>query len=75
MFAYLDLCYLFQKQGKENLKAEVVCLNLFTVKPVLSSHSKIDNTKVLKTNGSLMQAESIAECTYLPVSRMKQVKQ
>ena len=26
-----------------------------TVKPVLSSHSKIDKTKVLKTNGSLMK--------------------
>ena len=26
-----------------------------TVKPVLSGHSKIDKTKVLKTNGSLMK--------------------
>ena len=36
-----------------------------TVKPVLSSHSKIDKTKVLKTDGtcSLMQVESIAECS------------
>ena len=34
---------------------------LVTVKPVLSSHSKIDKTKVLKTNGSLMKVESIAE--------------
>ena len=33
-----------------------------TVKPVLSSHSIIDKTKVLKTDGSLMQVESIAEC-------------
>ena len=31
------------------------------VKPVLSGHSKIDKTKVLKTNGSLMKEESIAE--------------
>ena len=31
------------------------------VKPVLSGHSKIDKTKVLKTNGSLMKVESIAE--------------
>ena len=31
------------------------------VKPVLSGHSKIDETKVLKTNSSLMKAESIAE--------------
>ena len=34
-----------------------------TVKPVLSGHSKLDKTKVLKTNGSLMKVESIAECS------------
>ena len=34
-----------------------------TVKPVLSGHSKIDKTKVLETNGSLMKVESIAECS------------
>ena len=34
-----------------------------TVKPVLSGHSKIDKTKVLLTNGSLMKDESIAECS------------
>ena len=34
-----------------------------TVKSVLSGHSKIDETKVLKTNGSLMKVESIAECS------------
>ena len=32
-----------------------------TVKPVLSGHSKIDIIKVIKTNGSLMKVESIAE--------------
>ena len=36
----------------------------YTVKPVLSGHSKIDKTKVLKTNGSLMKVESIAECFF-----------
>ena len=35
---------------------------LHTVKPVLSGHSKIDKTKILMTNGSLMKVESIAEC-------------
>ena len=30
-----------------------------TVKPVLISHSKIDRTKVLKANGSVMKVESI----------------
>ena len=36
-------------------------------KPVLydtlSGHSKIDKTKVLKSNGSVMKVESIAECS------------
>ena len=36
---------------------------IFSVKPDLSGHSKIDKTKVLKTNGSLMQVKSIAECS------------
>ena len=36
---------------------------MHTVKPVLSGHSKIDKTKVLKTIGSLMKVESIAECS------------
>ena len=34
-----------------------------TVKPVLSGHLKIDKTKVLMENGSLMKVESIAECS------------
>ena len=34
-----------------------------TVKPVLSGHSKMDKTKVLMTNGSLMKVKSIAECS------------
>ena len=29
----------------------------------LSDHSKIDKTKILMTNGSLMEVESIAECS------------
>ena len=33
-----------------------------TVKPVLSGHLKIDKTKVVMENGSLMKDESIAEC-------------
>ena len=38
-------------------------LFLTTVKPVLSGHSKIDKIKDLKTDGSLMKVESIAECS------------
>ena len=34
------------------------------VKPVLNGHSKIDKTKIFMTNGSLMQVESIAECSH-----------
>ena len=37
-------------------------LKAFTVKPVLSGHSKIDKTKILMINGSLMKVESIAFC-------------
>ena len=35
----------------------------YTVKPVLSGHSKIDKAKILMINGSLMKVESIAECS------------
>ena len=35
----------------------------YIVKPVLSGHSKIDKTKTLMTNDSLMKVESIAECS------------
>ena len=31
--------------------------------PVLSGHSKIDKTKILMINGSLMVVESITECS------------
>ena len=38
-------------------------LEKFTVKPVLNDHSRIDNTKILITNGSLIKVESIAKCS------------
>ena len=34
----------------------------YAAKPVSNGHSKIDNTKIFETNGSLMKVESIAEC-------------
>ena len=37
---------------------------IYTVKPVLRRHSKIDKTKDLKTDGRLMKVESIAECSH-----------
>ena len=33
-----------------------------TVNPVLNGHLKIDKTKVLMTNGSLMNVKSISKC-------------
>ena len=36
---------------------------MVTVRPVLSSHLKIDKTEVLKPYGSLMQVKSTAECS------------
>ena len=38
-------------------------LQLTTVKPVLRGHLKIDKTKVLMENGSLLEVKSIAECS------------
>ena len=35
-----------------------------TVKPVLCSHSKIDQIKVLMANGNWMKVKSIAECSH-----------
>ena len=40
----------------------VIVLIVYTVKPVLSGHSK--KTKILMTNGSLMKVKSIAECSH-----------
>ena len=37
---------------------------IYAVKPVSSSHSKIDKAKILKVNGSLMKVKSIAECSF-----------
>ena len=48
--------------GKLDIKRNSPSI-LYTVKPVLSGHSKIYKTMVLKTNGSLMKVESIAECS------------
>ena len=46
------------------MSLEAKCkLVISAVKPVLRGHSKIDKTKVLKTNVSLMKVESIEECS------------
>ena len=63
---------LTQKQMFKLMDKKILTINpkyfglfgqMCSVKPVLSGHSKIDKTKILKTNGSLMKVESIAECS------------
>ena len=54
--------HLFKSKSKVPLYLRL-CENVSRVKPVLSGRSKIDKTKVLKANGSLMKVESIAECS------------
>ena len=48
---------------QSSMKASSIICNIYTLKPVLSNHSKIDKTKVLKPYGSSMQVVSIAECS------------
>ena len=36
-----------------------------TAKPVKNGHSKIDKTKVLTTNGSIMKVESMQNATFI----------
>ena len=50
---------------KKNYTVQIGGHIQFTVKPVLRDHSKIDKTKVLKTDCRLMQVKSIAECSPL----------
>ena len=38
--------------------------SLNTVKPLLSGHSKIDKTKILMTNGSLMKVEVLQNAPF-----------
>ena len=51
------LCIIMEKQ---RLNSVMYYLIAYTVKPVLRDHLKIDKTKVLNTNGSLIKVESIA---------------
>ena len=45
--------------------------NIYTVKPVLRDHLKIDKTKVLIENGRLMKFESIVECSDILLTCIK----
>ena len=56
-----------RKMSDKNALVNSLLQNLYyTVKPVFSGHSKIDKTKVLKTNGSLIKVKSITECSLGP---------
>ena len=46
-----NLCLSFQRKNNSQIS------------PPVCGHSKIDKTKILMTNGSLMKVESIAECS------------
>ena len=64
---YKDIVLLLQKNQylqSWQLKKKVSENNLYkTVKPVLSDDSKLDETKILVTNDSLMKVKNIAECS------------
>ena len=53
---------MLQKQAFQAWKS-FVSMRPHTVKPVLNGHLKIDKTKVLMENCSLMEVKSIAECS------------
>ena len=44
--------------------SSAICVAIYTLKPVLSDHSKIDRTNIWMANGSLMKVVSIAECSH-----------
>ena len=55
-----DLCVYQFLQGVAIVTARSIKVS--AGKPVLGGHLKLDTIKVLKTCGSLIQVESIAEC-------------
>ena len=59
------ISWLNEKMNGENwdISSYFIPQKQHTVKPVLKGHLKIDTTKTLMTNGSLMKVESIAECS------------
>ena len=59
-FAFHDFSTNVQNNGKFKGDRSSNAAFEITIKPVLGGLSKIDKTKVLNTNGSLMKAESIA---------------
>ena len=60
---YISLAMFSHRFTEAKLAGKIASISDTTVKPVLNVHSKIDKTKVLMTNGSLMQGKSIADCS------------
>ena len=54
--------YFIPKPAKVSFRNLGKDIDEYKVKPFLCGHSKIDETKILITNGSLMQVKSIAFC-------------
>ena len=55
----------FSRMSRKGIPTQMAAKTISsTVKLVLSGHSKIDKSKILKTDGSLMHVESIAECSF-----------
>ena len=78
MFCFRNKTHNFQICSPGLAKNSIPCFDYNTsgtmlswekVKPVLSGHLKINKTKVLKTDDSLMQVVSIAECSLGPALR------
>ena len=68
LLVFLKECFVkvkFEKSADDNksMKHYPAFKGEITVTPLLSHRSKIDKTKVLMTNGSLMKVERIAECS------------
>ena len=63
------LIFVKTRKNVQNLSSAAVVIGALrvkitnTVKPAQNSHSKIDKTKILMTNGSLMKVVNIAECS------------
>ena len=45
------------------INTKILCVGVYTVKPVLSVHSKKDKSKDLKIDYRIKQVKSIAECS------------
>ena len=52
-----DMFYIYCSSVCMQLWLRILTTDVDTVKPVLNGHSKIDKTKILMTNGSIMKVQ------------------